>query len=218
MLACAARVVKDPRVYVQSRDARDLQTDSHALGTVETSGNPDHGGATQAASKSTTRTSGMTLEAKRQARQAAGAQFWTRAFGLLVNRMTESSIAHVQNTALLAYFLATSGHPTRAWILAGQALRMCQDLNLHRRVPIYPHSHMNGLYSATEEREREHEVKTQLQSRIFWSVYNLERTLGIYLGRPGTIQDEDIDVYLPASLVGLSAAGDGARLANEGAE
>lgn len=58
-------------------------------------------------------------------------------------------------------------------------MRLCIDLGLHRRLP---------TLTKTSPAEAE------MQRRVFWSCYCLDRQISIILGRPFAISDRDIDV------------------------
>ncbi|CAO3599944.1 unnamed protein product [Absidia cylindrospora] len=82
-----------------------------------------------------------------------------------------------------------SAHPTyitksnRNWILAGMAVRMAQDLGLHRLVT------NDGCSPGSIERRR----------RLWYSVYLTDRWCCCVLGRPLAIADSDCDVDLPSA-------------------
>ncbi|KAH8678294.1 fungal-specific transcription factor domain-containing protein [Xylariales sp. PMI_506] len=67
-----------------------------------------------------------------------------------------------------------------AWTLVGLAMRLCIELGFHRR-----------------KRTKSPSVKSEIEKRLFWSCYYLDRELSISLGRPPSISDHDIDVELP---------------------
>ncbi|ORZ24584.1 fungal-specific transcription factor domain-domain-containing protein [Absidia repens] len=85
-----------------------------------------------------------------------------------------------------------SAHPTyisksnRNWILAGMAVRMAQDLGLHRLVT------NDGCSMDVIERRR----------RLWYSVYLTDRWCCCVLGRPLAIADSDCDVDLPSADAG----------------
>lgn len=91
-------------------------------------------------------------------------------------------------TLLVIYHLrSASGHGL--WYMIGLAMRTCIDLGLHRK------GYEQGLPNA----------EIQYRRRLFWSVYSLERTIAISLGRPVSISDRQLDVDLPAAVLeGLS--------------
>lgn len=59
----------------------------------------------------------------------------------------------------------------------GLAMRMCIELGLHR-----------------QKRSLKVSLRSELNKRLFWSCYWMDREIAIALGRPPTISDHDIDV------------------------
>ncbi|OKL61543.1 hypothetical protein UA08_03182 [Talaromyces atroroseus] len=84
-------------------------------------------------------------------------------------------------TLLVIYHLRSSASSQGLWYMIGLAMRTCIDLGLHRR---NKEVHRDA---ATNQRYR----------TLFWTVYSLERTIAISLGRPVSIADRHIDVDLP---------------------
>ncbi|KAI0804139.1 fungal-specific transcription factor domain-containing protein [Xylaria sp. FL0064] len=80
---------------------------------------------------------------------------------------------------LVLYHIRSSSYGI--WYMIGLAMRTCIDLGLHTR------RHESNLDRYT----------IQMRRRLFWSVYSLERTIAICLGRPLSIPDRQIDVDLP---------------------
>ncbi|RDW66373.1 hypothetical protein BP6252_10008 [Coleophoma cylindrospora] len=85
---------------------------------------------------------------------------------------------------LLALYCLRRPRDPGAWTLAGLAVRLCIELDMHRK----PHNNSE----ITMERE--------LNVRIFWSCYYLDRGVSVALGRPPAIADDDIDVEFPISI------------------
>ncbi|KAK3322004.1 fungal-specific transcription factor domain-containing protein [Apodospora peruviana] len=83
--------------------------------------------------------------------------------------------------ALLSMYLAGVGSQAEAWIMSGRAIRIAQDLGLHR------------------DPERLQLPKKERTERrfIWWCLYLLDRQLSTALGRPLAIDDDDCDVSLP---------------------
>ena len=69
--------------------------------------------------------------------------------------------------------------------LSGIALRQCTDLGLHR--------------DAARVGSGASLLETQLQRRVFWVAYNLDRIAAISTGRPFGIAEEDIDAEVGQS-------------------
>jgi hypothetical protein len=70
-----------------------------------------------------------------------------------------------------------------AYRVIGLAARMCLEMGLHRR---------DALVKSFPNEDHWNEV-----TRLFWSVYSLDRRWSLGTGLPFVIQDEDIDANLP---------------------
>jgi hypothetical protein len=70
-----------------------------------------------------------------------------------------------------------------AWRIAGISSRMCVEMGLHRR------DALTKLYPDEADRIA--------ATRVFWSIYSLERRWSFGTGLPFVIQDADIDPSLP---------------------
>ncbi|RFU30449.1 hypothetical protein B7463_g5885, partial [Scytalidium lignicola] len=89
---------------------------------------------------------------------------------------------------LLSMYLSETGSQADAWIMIGRAIRLGQDVGLHRSP--------ERLRLPSEERNK--------RRFIWWCLYILERQLSIALGRPLAIDDSDCDVELPSELTDSS--------------
>ncbi|WVQ73053.1 hypothetical protein IAR50_002616 [Cryptococcus sp. DSM 104548] len=114
----------------------------------------------------------------------AGVIWYERAQILHYTTMKDVTIHQVQCLTLLATFQAAVNAMPMSWLLAGQAIRVAQDLGLHRSTARLPLSF----------REK------QLRSRCWWAVYGLERMMSISLGRPLGVDDQDVDVAFPVEI------------------
>ncbi|KAM0816019.1 putative Zn(2)-C6 fungal-type domain-containing protein [Seiridium cardinale] len=83
---------------------------------------------------------------------------------------------------LLSMYLAETGSQAEAWISVGRAIRIAQDIGLHR----------------SPERLRLPRDEWNRRRYIWWCLYILERQLCTALGRPLSINDEDCDTEIPA--------------------
>lgn len=70
-----------------------------------------------------------------------------------------------------------------AYRVIGLAARMCLELGFHRR---------DAVMKSFPNEEQWSEI-----TRIFWTVYSLDRRWSLGTGLPFVIQDEDIDPNLP---------------------
>jgi hypothetical protein len=88
---------------------------------------------------------------------------------------------NIEAMTLLVIYHLRSASSHGMWYMIGLAMRTCIDLGLHRRD--------NERNMPTDKVDR--------RRRLFWTVYALERTIAISLGRPLSLPDRQIDVQLP---------------------
>ncbi|KAI0024666.1 fungal-specific transcription factor domain-containing protein [Xylariomycetidae sp. FL0641] len=88
---------------------------------------------------------------------------------------------NIEAMTLLVLFHLRSASSHGIWYMIGLAMRTCIDLGLHSK----------------RNEVRLDGYTVQMRRRLFWSVYSLERTIAISLGRPLSIPDRQIDVDLP---------------------
>ncbi|KAI0319726.1 fungal-specific transcription factor domain-containing protein [Amylostereum chailletii] len=91
-------------------------------------------------------------------------------------------IYDLQKYSLGCTFLQGCSAPQACWTLCGFGIRVAQDVGAHRR----------KVYSATPT------VENELWKRAFWILFIKDRAFSAAFGRPCAIQEEDIDVDLPA--------------------
>ncbi|PBK87779.1 hypothetical protein ARMGADRAFT_1085107 [Armillaria gallica] len=78
------------------------------------------------------------------------------------------------------YAMGTSV-PEFGWTMIGVGLRSAIDIGLHRRKP----------------KGNEFTVEDELKKRSFWALIVLDRLVGLYVGYPAMIQDEELDLQTP---------------------
>jgi len=101
---------------------------------------------------------------------------------LLSNNITlTGSLQGAQSSLLLAMQSLYAMNGWNVWYLNAIIMATCVDLGLHRKVQDVPGD----------------QCKAALRRRVFWSAYNLDRSLGVALGRPFSIRDESFDVEFP---------------------
>ncbi|KAH6661149.1 putative C6 transcription factor [Truncatella angustata] len=88
---------------------------------------------------------------------------------------------NIEAMTLLVIYHLRSLSSFGIWYMIGLAMRTSIDLGLHRK---------------QSETHFDH-TTVQMRRRLFWSVYSLERTIAISMGRPFSIPDRVIDVELP---------------------
>lgn len=93
-------------------------------------------------------------------------------------------VEHVQCFLLMASFLCSVNCLPQAWILVGQAVRIAQDIGLHR----------------SPRRLVIDSIEKETRRKVWWGCYILDRMLALALGRPLGIDDKDCDVELPVDV------------------
>jgi len=111
----------------------------------------------------------------------AGISYFARAQVLSLHRFTHTRLEMVQCSSLLAFYMAQCNCSAKSWLLCGAALRAAIDLGLHRDI-----QHLQLSY-----------FEVSMRRHVFWNIYVLDRLLSISLGRPFSIEDDNIDAQLP---------------------
>ncbi|CAJ2506908.1 Uu.00g080940.m01.CDS01 [Anthostomella pinea] len=88
---------------------------------------------------------------------------------------------NIEAMGILVLYHLRSASSHGIWYMIGLAMRTCIDL---------------GLHSKRNESNLD-PFAIQMRRRLFWSIYSLERTIAISLGRPLSIPDRQIDIELP---------------------
>ncbi|EKM58716.1 uncharacterized protein PHACADRAFT_90910 [Phanerochaete carnosa HHB-10118-sp] len=95
--------------------------------------------------------------------------------------LTAATLYDLQTAYLAAAYIGGSAMPFTNLALLGHALRLAQDMGLHRK----------NTYSATPT------VDGELRKRAFWSLLSMEYGMCMVMGRPCSLQDDDFDVDYP---------------------
>jgi hypothetical protein len=80
------------------------------------------------------------------------------------------------------------GKGPRAWMFAGMAVRMAQELGLHKVDEVRSKPNSEVLF-----------IQNEVRRRTFWSCFRLDRFAACALGRPTLIDEDDCDVRLPCN-------------------
>ncbi|KAK9719077.1 hypothetical protein K7432_005056 [Basidiobolus ranarum] len=110
--------------------------------------------------------------------------FYKRASVLLDRTFEMSSMDNIQALILLGIHQHITHSGMRAWIYGGMAIRMAEDLGLHRNPDKWD---IKGL--TREEKEA--------RKRVWWVCYQIDRHAGVCVGRPLCIDDRHFDTTLP---------------------
>lgn len=98
--------------------------------------------------------------------------------------------------AILFLILYSMLNPSRldSWHLVGIGMRICVDLGLHQE----SEQAVLGKPDSFLETRR----------RLFWSMYSLDRSISIGMGRPCEVSDQYIHVEIPTFEIGMLASSD----------
>ncbi|GAA5982372.1 hypothetical protein JCM11641_006960 [Rhodosporidiobolus odoratus] len=117
----------------------------------------------------------------------AGQEYLEKARKIINHDYGSSKLVTVQALLLIAYREIGVGAMSSAWMNAGMAIRMAQDLGLFRDVEKW---HLPTPRFTPEE------IATR--KRVWWACVILDRYTSSYIGRPGTIHERDYDTTFPS--------------------
>ncbi|KAG0227092.1 hypothetical protein BGW42_003150, partial [Actinomortierella wolfii] len=84
---------------------------------------------------------------------------------------------------MTVYRLTNARCGGRVWVMLGMAIRMCQDMGMHRNSARW---HLPP-------------GEAEIRKRLWWSCYIMDRWISASMGRPCAIQDIDCDVDFPST-------------------
>lgn len=119
----------------------------------------------------------------------AGDNYFSQAKILLDRAYASSRPSTVQALLLLGYRELGIGAMAQAWMYTGMAIRMAQDLGMHRAADRWARAGLGKLFSDQELQERQ---------RIWWGCVVLDVYVSTYIGRPLAIVGEDYNTHLPS--------------------
>ncbi|KAG9313734.1 hypothetical protein JVU11DRAFT_6088 [Chiua virens] len=119
----------------------------------------------------------------------AGDDFLLLAKNLLDNTYASSLPSTVQSLLLLGYREIGIGAMAQAWAYTGMAVRMAQDLGMHRAADGWARVGVGRLFGSRELQERR---------RIWWGCVMLDSYVSTYIGRPLAIFEGDYDTQPPS--------------------
>ncbi|KAF9116511.1 hypothetical protein BGX27_001805 [Mortierella sp. AM989] len=102
---------------------------------------------------------------------------------------------------MVTYRFASAKSGGRVWVMLGMAIRMAQDLGMHRNAARW---HLPPL-------------ETEVRKRLWWACYIMDRWVSAATGRP-TIDDNDCDVDYPSVVEEDWAGPDGNASPSEDSE
>lgn len=147
-----------------------------------------------------------------------GTAFANRAKSSVVDTFACPNLATVQACILLAYVEFGSNRDSGLWMFLGIAIRMAQDLGLHklegargdaksRKEAMGSRSRSAGSDdtgcggdSSCEMggmKDEEAEIRERERTDTFWAVFFLDRVISSGTGRPVTIRDKEVEIDFP---------------------
>ncbi|KAL0946295.1 hypothetical protein HGRIS_012543 [Hohenbuehelia grisea] len=119
----------------------------------------------------------------------AGDEYLDSAKIILDSAYSSSRTATCQALLLMGYREVGIGAMAQAWTYIGMAIRMAQDLGLHRSADSWARADLGGrLFSDSELHERK---------RVWYGCVIMDKYVSTYIGRPLAISDRDFDTPLP---------------------
>ncbi|KAI0305366.1 fungal-specific transcription factor domain-containing protein [Multifurca ochricompacta] len=107
---------------------------------------------------------------------------------LLDSSYSSSRSATCQALLLMGYREIGIGAMAQAWLYVGMAIRMAQDLGIHKSADRWMHDG-TSLFSPVELQERR---------RIWYACVIMDKYVSSYIGRPLAIREQDFDTELPS--------------------
>ncbi|POG66253.1 hypothetical protein GLOIN_2v1658407 [Rhizophagus irregularis DAOM 181602=DAOM 197198] len=123
----------------------------------------------------------------------AGEQFANVATKMILQSFDYPSVEYVQAFILLTLHNFGTCKGPRAWMYIGMAIRMAQEIGLHK---------IDETASGAQPVKLKSEatfIQKETKRRIFWACFLLDRYSACALGRPTLIDEDDCDVRLPCN-------------------
>ncbi|KAE9408528.1 hypothetical protein BT96DRAFT_970469 [Gymnopus androsaceus JB14] len=119
----------------------------------------------------------------------AGDVYLERAQALLERSYSRSRPTTCQALLLMGYREMGVGAMASAWTYIGMAIRMAQDLGMHRSADGWSREGLGGRIFETDE--------LQERKRIWYACVIMDKYISAYIGRPLMIFERDFDTALP---------------------
>ena len=119
---------------------------------------------------------------------AAGDSFLEDAKVILDNTYAASRPTTCQALLLMGYREVGIGAMAQAWLYIGMAVRMAQDLGMHKNADKWSNVGKT-LFSAEQ---------LQTRRRIWYGCVVMDKYVSTYIGRPVAIFENDFDTELPS--------------------
>ncbi|KAF8240532.1 hypothetical protein L208DRAFT_1427978 [Tricholoma matsutake] len=120
----------------------------------------------------------------------AGDDYLDKAHLLLDTSYATSRPATCQALLLLGYREIGIGAMAQAWTYVGMAIRMAQDLGMHRSADGWAREELGGMLFGVWELEE--------RKRVWYACVIMDKYVSTYIGRPLMIFERDFDARLPS--------------------
>lgn len=123
---------------------------------------------------------GATVLARRYRRHFSAEGFFASAMQRLETVFKVTSVAGIQSILLMEmYAMRNSSSGLNIWSLHQHSIATLIELGIHRDIPI------TSGFTALE---------LEMRTRVFWSVYSMDRLISTTMGRPLALMDEQCDL------------------------
>ncbi|KAG9036070.1 hypothetical protein FRB95_009858 [Tulasnella sp. JGI-2019a] len=117
----------------------------------------------------------------------AGDNYTEHAMDLIAQARASSRIDTVQTLLLSGYRDVGLGKMERAWLNAGMAVRLGQDLGLHRSISKWSQAGQIKF----------NVIEKETRCRVWHACLKLDKYVSTYIGRPVMVSENDYDTQLP---------------------
>ncbi|KAI7883515.1 hypothetical protein K492DRAFT_143805 [Lichtheimia hyalospora FSU 10163] len=119
----------------------------------------------------------------------SGEKYACKARSILFSSIDIPSLSNVQALILLTMHEYSCARGPRSWMYSGMAVRMALELGLNKDIDLKD----NGKTTMSVDRW----IEIEVQRRVFWAVFTLDKLLSASTGRPSILQEDDCETLLP---------------------
>jgi hypothetical protein len=119
---------------------------------------------------------------------SASEQYFLAAEAELSRETGRPSLETVQARLVKCIYLLTTARITQAYYCFGNVVQIATTIGMHRKA--------RRVRGGRPENSRDY-IQTECTRRVFWSLYIIDKYLGVILGRPRCLHDEDNDQVEP---------------------
>ncbi|CDH56248.1 zinc finger transcription factor 1 [Lichtheimia corymbifera JMRC:FSU:9682] len=119
----------------------------------------------------------------------SGEKYACKARSILFSSIDIPSLSNVQALILLTMHEYSCARGPRSWMYSGMAVRMALELGLNKDIDLKE----DGKRTMSVDRW----IEIEVQRRVFWAVFTLDKLLSASTGRPSILQEDDCETLLP---------------------